>query len=468
VISTLFAGDLRHPVQSAKKMVNQVRLSIAAIVLLVAGLPASAVNAQDLSEEVVELRQMIVEMRENYEHRISDLEQRLDKAERDASGARREAGEAIELAEQTAIEQSSGSSAPNTFNPSIGSVITGHFADVGPGWQEIPGFQPAGEIGTSGSGFSVGEADINIKANVDGSYFGNLTLALAEENGEVAVEFEEAWFQTTALPLGLSVTGGRFFSAAGYLNSFHFHTDDFVDRPLPYQAFFGGRYAVDGVQARWVAPTSLLVEVGTELNWGGSFPATANDETSPGAWTLFTKFGGDIGDSHSWQLGLSHINADTKDRAGVETDPATFTGDSDLTAIDFVWKWAPQGNPTIRNLKFQGEYFRRDEDGLFDGLTYVGEQTGWYLQSVWQFAQLWRVGLRHDVVDADNGSSVDGTQLEDPGRSSRRSSLMLDWSPSEFSRLRLQYTNDQVLPGSEDQWYLQYIMSIGSHGAHQF
>ena len=45
---------------------------------------------------------------------------------------------------------------------------------------------------------------------------------------------------------------------------------------------------------------------------------------------------------------------------------------------------------------------------------------------------------------------------------------MLDWSPSEFSRLRLQYTNDQVLPRSEDQWYLQYIMSIGAHGAHQF
>ena len=122
----------------------------------------------------------------------------------------------------------------------------------------------------------------------------------------------------------------------------------------------------------------------------------------------------------------------------------------------------------MHNFKLQGELFLRDEDGIFDDLTYDGEQTGWYLQGVWQFAQLWRVGLRHDVVDSDNGSSVDGTQLEDPGRSSRRSSLMLDWSPSEFSRLRLQYTNDQVLPRSEDQWYLQYIMSIGAHGAHQF
>jgi len=465
---TRFAGGSRHPLRPAKRVVIQVKFPIAATVLMVTGLPASAVNAQDLSEEVVELRQMIVEMRENYEHRISDLEQRLDNAERDARGARRDASEAFELAEQTAIDQSFGSSAPNTFNPSIGSILTGRFADVGPGWQEIPGFQRAGEIGTGGSGFSAGEAEININANVDARYFGNLTFALAEVDGEVAVEFEEAWFQTTALPLGLSVTGGRFFSAAGYLNGFHLHSDDFVDRPLPYQAFLGGRYAVDGVQARWVAPTSLLVEVGTELNWGNDFPATASNETSPGAWTLFTKFGGDIGDSHSWQLGLSHISADAKERAGGETDPATFTGDSDLTALDFVWRWAPQGNPTVRNFKLQGEFFLRDEDGIFDDLTYDGEQTGWYLQGVWQFAQLWRVGLRHDIVDSDNGSSVDGTQLEDPGRSSRRSSLMLDWSPSEFSRLRLQYTNDQVLPRSEDQWYLQYIMSIGAHGAHQF
>jgi hypothetical protein len=55
------------------------------------------------------------------------------------------------------------------------------------------------------------------------------------------------------------------------------------------------------------------------------------------------------------------------------------------------------------------------------------------------------------MVDADNGPGLAGTELEDPGRSSRRSSVMLDWSPSEFSRLRL-----------------QYIMSIGAHGAHQF
>jgi hypothetical protein len=51
----------------------------------------------------------------------------------------------------------------------------------------------------------------------------------------------------------------------------------------------------------------------------------------------------------------------------------------------------------------------------------------------------------------------------------RRDSLMLDWSPSEFSRVRLQYSQDRAQPGSADkQWFLQYQMSLGAHGAHSY
>ncbi|MBT8099570.1 MAG: hypothetical protein KJO82_07455, partial [Gammaproteobacteria bacterium] len=226
-------------------------LKVAALVLMT-GLPFASASAQDLADQIVELRQMLVEMQTDYESRISDLEARLNDAERDAKSAQREASDAIELAEQTAIDQSSGASSANTFNPSVGAVLTGRYANVDAGWEEVPGFQPAGEIGTGGSGFAVGEAEINLKANVDDKYFGNLTFALANEDGEVETELEEAWLQTTSLPAGWAVTAGRFFSEAGYLNGFHFHADDFVDRPLPYQSILGGRYTVDGLQARWV------------------------------------------------------------------------------------------------------------------------------------------------------------------------------------------------------------------------
>jgi hypothetical protein len=445
------------------------------MVLIALSAFTSVASAQEAVDDIASLRQLVEDMRLNYETRISDLEERLAQSERVARVARENADEAIELAEQTAIDQTSGMANANAYNPAIGAILMGRYADVGSGWDEIPGFQGADEIGTGESGFSLGEAEINLKANIDSKFYGNLTVGLHDDDGEIEVELEEAWVQATELPAGLSLTGGRLFSAAGYLNSFHFHSDDFVDRPLPYQAFLGNRYSVDGVQARWVAPTPLFIELGTELNWGGSFPATSSGGTSPDAWTGFVKMGGDVGPSNSWQLGLSRIQANAEDRAaghGHEADShddgLAFTGDSDLTVVDFVWKWAPQGNSRVRNFKMQGEYFKRSEDGDYSGSDYDGDQTGWYLQGVMQFAPQWRAGARYDLVDADNGSMLEGTELQDPGRSSKRSSVMIDWAASEFSRLRLQYTYDEVLPESDHQWLLQYVMSLGAHGAHQF
>ena len=49
-----------------------------------------------------------------------------------------------------------------------------------------------------------------------------------------------------------------------------------------------------------------------------------------------------------------------------------------------------------------------------------------------------------------------------------RYSLMADWSNSEFSRLRLQFTRDEAGFEGDNQWGLQYTHSIGAHGAHEF
>jgi len=43
------------------------------------------------------------------------------------------------------------------------------------------------------------------------------------------------------------------------------------------------------------------------------------------------------------------------------------------------------------------------------------------------------------------------------------------WSPSEFSRLRLQFNQDKSQIGlTDNQVFLQYIFSLGTHGAHKF
>jgi hypothetical protein len=254
----------------------------------------------------------------------------------------------------------------------------------------------------------------------------------------------------------------------------------------------GGQYATDGAQFKWLAPLDTFVELGVELGNGHAFPG-ADNGNGVGAWTLFASAGNDIGISASWKAGVSYLGSDAEERGYEEPDatladvanPTAFSGDSSLWNAYAVYKWAPEGNSRERNLKLQAEYFDRTEDGALSqenatlgaGLAdYRSEQSGWYVQGVYQFIPNWRLGLRYDRLDAGSTrlvfregllSAADFPTLED--YSPERSSVMLDWSPSEFSRLRLQYAHDQSAPGTTDeQVYLQYLMSLGAHGAHQF
>jgi hypothetical protein len=46
---------------------------------------------------------------------------------------------------------------------------------------------------------------------------------------------------------------------------------------------------------------------------------------------------------------------------------------------------------------------------------------------------------------------------------------MVDFSASEFSRLRLQLAKDRSREGvTDNQLFLQYQMSLGAHGAHGY
>ena len=55
------------------------------------------------------------------------------------------------------------------------------------------------------------------------------------------------------------------------------------------------------------------------------------------------------------------------------------------------------------------------------------------------------------------------------GHDPYRWTVMTDYSHSEFSRLRLQYARDKSRSGdADDQFQLQYIMSLGAHGAHKY
>src|SRR5687768_901792 len=212
----------------------------------------------------------------------------------DAASAPTQADDTATLA--ASADSGSGGGA-NAFNPAISIILNGSYShhSLDPDAYARSGFPLAGESGPSANGFSLGESEISFAANIDDKFYGQLTLAMESEDGEDHLGVEEAYIDTTALPDGLSLRAGRFFSNIGYLNSHHAHTDNFFDRPLAYQAFLGGQYGDDGVQLRWVAPTALFLELGGEVFRGQAFPSGGAQHGGIGARTLFAHLGGDVG-----------------------------------------------------------------------------------------------------------------------------------------------------------------------------
>ena len=441
---------------------------------LVAAALATAFPAH-ADTEVDALRAELKELKASYEARLRALEARLEAA--DAAPA--VAAPAPEIAQAEA-------SASNNLNPDISLILQGRYAHLDDiAHRHINGFLPAGHAHDAARGFSLDHTELVMSASVDPYFRGYFNVALQDE--EVAIE--EAWFQTTGFGKGLSLKGGRFLSGLGYQNEQHPHAWDFADNSLMYRALFGEAYGNDGLQLKWVAPTELYMEFGAEAGRGANFPGTDRNRNGAGSYTLFGHLGGDVGASNSWRAGLSYLDAEANARDGELEDvneAATeilYSGKSKIWIADFVWKWAPDGNASERNFKLAAEYFRREESGGLCGLdalsgrcaagtedAYRSRQSGFYAQGVYQFMPRWRTGYRYDRL---NPGSVDfganpldlATSDYDP----TRHSLMLDYSPSEFSRVRLQYSQDRSMADvSENQWFVQYIHSLGAHGAHKF
>jgi len=420
--------------------------------------------------DLAAIRDEIRLLKESYEARIDALEARLRASEAAARPAvapastvaspSASAAAAPAPSEPAATPAGAATSGIAAFNPAVSVVLQGRYANLSqdPDRFAIAGFPQAGDLGPGTRGLSLAESEITFSANVDDRFAGNLTVALAPDN---SVAVEEAYGFMPSLGKGVVPEFGRFFSGIGYLNEQHQHVWDFVDAPLAYQAFLGGQLAQDGVQLKWVAPTDLYVEVGGELGGGDAFPG-GGARNGVGLATAFAHVGGDIGDSHSWRAGVAYAAARPRDRGARQLDAAgdlrdvAFSGNSDLVVADFVWKYAPHGNARETSVKLQAEYLWRREHGTLTvdpaGLApstdaYAARARGGYVQAVWQFMPAWRVGARYDVLSPGSASYGVNADLLDLDFTSRRTTAMLDWTPSEFSRVRLQLADSRTRPG---------------------
>jgi hypothetical protein len=378
-------------------------------------------------------------------------------------------------------------------------------------------------------GFNLRSAEFYFSATVD-PYFDAATYVTVSGDGDVTLE--EAYFQTRSLPWGLRVKGGKFLSDFGYINRQHPHQWDFVDQNLPYLNLLGFHGLQDtGLQLTWVPDLPFYALIGGEALQGDQeiFGATVSEaeqvelnlgktQDGPRLYTAFAKIAPELGRNHALQFGLSYAHADQQQAVQTHThavedehdhdhdhdhegdheysegekghmhaqgDGVTeelhetgLAGNAALWGIDLVYKYDAPGAYGQGDITFQTEYLRSTSDMRVRSSAHpeqIGSARdfttdGLYAQATYGFLPRWKAGLRYDVLGLTN--EVSGGPNEDFG-SSDRWTVDVTWNLSEFSQLRAQYAYNDILVEPDERerfnaFYLQFLMSLGSHEAHEF
>jgi hypothetical protein len=359
------------------------------------------------------------------------------------------------------------------------------FAQTG-GWEigavvDVGVVSRALELGLRDKGLGFGHSDLLVRGPVGGLFDAQASIAWHSHDGRVEAELHEAWMQTRGLPGGFQVRAGRFLSQIGYLNEKHPHADDFVERPLLYRAFLGNHWFDDGIRLNWTAPTPIFLRLGAELFDGRQLiPQTAESTKRPGIAVLSAKAGGDLGVSHSWQIGASWMynrrEAAGHDEEGHEEGGHEHGHDHDhahgaefsgrrMWLFDVAWKWAPGGDNRRQQVRVVFEHARVTEPNRYADPDDRHQSSS--LSLVWRFSPHWETGVRTDRlrVRIPHGDHFhDGSLTE--------YAAMIAWKPSHRHALRLQYTTQRDAQGFEDaarrSVTLQYVVGLGAHGAHDF
>lgn len=287
---------------------------------------------------------------------------------------------------------------------------------------------------------------------------------------------EEAALTWTGLPGGLQAKGGLLRGDFGRINQLHTHAYPQIDLPLVNQAVFGPESFRDpGVEMSWLAPTpwysrfsvqALSRSEGPDANSATTLDLStppdgetvANILSQSDNFGIFPSSGGkgllyvgrwenlwDLNENTTLQLGLSGANANIA---------ASDLQSSSAYGADLTLKWKPV-NKLGKALTWQTEYIKARENFL-SGRRDFG---GWYSFVNYRFNRFWGAGARYGQTEMPF----------DPSLKRRRATALLEWIPSEWNRLRFQYShNSSNFDRDFDEFMVQWNIVLGPHGAHKY
>lgn len=411
----------------------------------------AAVDTKNIQQQFLELEQQI----QQYQKQIDRLEQRLDKTA------------------SSSISTMSLSKSSDALQFGLSALFSAGGSSAN--YDDLQSLQ-AGGHDPKKDGFSVQNVELSISGAVDQNFYGQTNIIiLIDADGETVVELEEAFFTTRALPWGLQLKGGQYFTEFGRLNKQHPHTWDFVDQPVVLSRFFGGDgLRSQGLRASWLMPADWYSEfyIGMQNAKGETVTSFLSAEGEDiGGYALIDRRANGSGDllySARWLNGF-----DLSDNLSMNLGVSALWGpnasgdatDTRIVGTDLYMKWQPatslRGYPFVA---WHTELLQRHyEAGNFGD---VLRDEGMFSQLLWGFKPGWIAGVRWDSAKADSDTSNDA--LRD---TRKRLSLNLTWRPSEYSKLRLQYNRDETQYLAEktaDSIWLQLEFNLGSHKAHTF
>ena len=343
------------------------------------------------------------------------------------------------------------------------------------------------------NGFTLQNAEIALAGAVDPYFVGqaNIVYTIDPVAGATNVELEEAFLVSQSLPYDLQVKAGQYFTEFGRINARHPHQWEWMDQPVINTRMFGpDGMRGTGARVSWLVPLAWFSELyaGAQNANGetmtsflaseesfqerpiGNRPFVGRDGNAFNslAYSLRWENGFDLSSQWSAALGVSTVFGPN----ATGNDGYTF-----IYGADLVMKWRPVRNERgWRFFLWQSEVMYRDyQAGSFagDGLTLANKDLtdwGFYTQLLYGWSPGWRGGVRFDYATG-SGDSVGG-RGDDPFRDNRfRVSPLVEWLPSEFSRVRFQINYDHAdhLEHTDAlTFWIGYEFLIGSHAAHRY
>jgi hypothetical protein len=405
---------------------------------------------EDIKQQMQELRQQMDSMQK----KLQELEEKNKKLEEEAQ-KQKEEKEIKEVISQPIPPPPSGGTLQRIFqslNPDISAIgifSAAYFSTNNP--PQLADTDPAN------TGINLQEFELGFQGVVDPYFRADSFITFTLED----VEVEEAYLTTLSLPFNLQIRAGKMRSKFGKINLQHTHVQDFVDVPLPYGTFLSGELSPVGGELNYLLPLPWYAELSASVNSpteGAPSFAPSSDAKNLGLLLYtanLTNFF-ELSDA----LSVSVIGSFATGSNGTALDNRTNLYDGTL----FI-KYRPLENSSYQAVKLQAEFMYRQAE------TPQGNFNDWgaYAYVIDRFAQRWDAGFRFDFVDSDKQFPSEQPDELSPAQKQFRYSGLLRFSPSEFSRIELQY--DFYNPSFRSNFnavFLQFQYAIGAHGAHPF